>query len=162
MSKRKMKPFAFDDAPLRAALTAMSDDDLKTFAAANRVDISTATSREAIEAAIVVAAEANAKAAYDAEAAKPVPKGAKLDRVQTETVRRVWTRFSANVPYKAQSSGRFEATEEDLTDERNHGVPDGRYRVLGADWILIFDGGWLVEAEKATTATDGASYQEIA
>lgn len=162
MSKRPRKKFKFDPASLQAQLKAMTDEDLQKHAEDNSIDLSKAGSREAAEAAIIVATEDKARAEYEAAADKPAERGPELDKVQSATVRLVWDNFSRNVPYAAQSMGHHDLTDEQRKAAPDHGVPDGRYRVIGADWILIFEGGRFVEAEKATPTSDAATYREVA
>lgn len=160
--KPTRRKFKFDPAPLEAQLKAMSDQDLQKYADENKIDVSKAGSREAAEAVIVVAAEEKARAEFDAAADKPADRGPELDKVQAATVRNVWDNFSRNVPYGAQSSGYHDLPDDQRKDAPDHGIPNGRYRVLGADWIMIFEDGRFVEAEKATPTTNPDVYREVA
>jgi hypothetical protein len=163
---------------LRQRLKAMSDDEIKSYAVTQGVDISQAKSRADIEAAIELDQEAKMKAAA-ADAAKAdedrkkasrkkfrrgkgeLGAGPELNAEQIATVQKVWAGFAINIPYKAMSQGRFELDEDELQTAVDHEIPDGVYRVSGADWLLTFDQGRFVEAAKASPQTDPASSRSV-
>lgn len=76
-------------------------------------------------------------------------------------IRAAWTEFARAVPYAAQSSGVHVPSDEAVAAAPDLGVPDGRYRVMGADWILTFADGKFVGAERAGAAAQPGAYVEI-
>jgi hypothetical protein len=70
-----------------------------------------------------------------------------LTVTQQAAVRRAWGAFARAIPGPIHSSGHW-AKPEDLPADRVD-VPNGIYRVSGADWILRFQGGVFVEAFRA-------------
>jgi hypothetical protein len=83
-----------------------------------------------------------------------------------KTLQRISAAFSRNVPLAAASSGVHDvvaAREAPRPDVPNvgpsaKGVPDGRYRVEGNDYIVTIDGGEAMLFERAQPETDPAEY----
>jgi hypothetical protein len=158
---------------LREELAKLDDTDLRKFAEDRKVDISATSSRADAEALI----ERDAvRKAEEAAAAKPVKKpvkaggnaktgrraiGDELTDEQVTAVQGVWAWWCRDVPYAAQSAGWWEMDKAQRKSATDHGVPDGDYRVLGADWILTFRGGRFIEATKARPDTRADSYSDV-
>jgi hypothetical protein len=62
-----------------------------------------------------------------------------------DTVRRLSGEFGRAVPSTLQSIGSYVPRDGDPWWHREYGVPDGSYRVAGADLVLRFEDGWLSE-----------------
>jgi hypothetical protein len=62
-----------------------------------------------------------------------------------DTVRRLSGEFGRAVPSTLQSIGSYVPRDGDPWWHREYGVPDGSYRVAGADLVLRFEDGWLNE-----------------
>jgi hypothetical protein len=73
-----------------------------------------------------------------------------------KAVREVYNAFTAAIPARAQSSGAHEVPKDEWAAAARRDVPDGRYRVLGADWIMQFKGGRLIAAVRANEQTSPA------
>jgi hypothetical protein len=115
-------------------------------------------------------AKAHAKpAAPKTAAAKPAVAGrASAERPQpaegdvAKTMRAIHVAFARDVPVDMVRSGRFDLEGQRKAAETAlqkfgpspEDVPDGRYRVDGADYIYTVKGGELVMVEKARPETD--------
>ncbi|UZE47917.1 hypothetical protein ONR75_24075 [Rhodopseudomonas sp. P2A-2r] len=158
---------------LREELAALDPEALKKRATDLRIDISSATSREDIETLIERDAVAKAEEAAAAKPARqPVKSGGNaatgrralgddLTDDQIAAIQKVWAWYSRNTPFEAQSSGVWEIDKSGRKDAKDHGVLDGDYRVLGADWILAFRGGRFVSATRARPDTRADSYANV-
>ncbi len=155
---------------LRSYLRRLDIEGLRKRATERAVDISADASRDQIEAAI----EAEALKQAQEKAADKSPgntndnaniggfaAGDPLDDEQISSIQKIWALFSRNVPFAAHSQGVWEIEKDKRKDAVDHGVPDGDYRVLGADWILTFRGGRFVQATKGTAATRSDSYSNV-
>lgn len=93
-----------------------------------------------------------------------------------ETIRAVSAAFSGNLPPAALSGGSYDmAQARDIAADHAGeasmlpipvlpaatGVPDGRYRVAGHDWIVTIAGELAVLFERGTPKTDPATYTEV-
>lgn len=169
------KPVMTDEqiAALRATLAAMSDAELRKFAEGHSVDAGGATSRDEVEAAIETATVRRAEEAAKGKPPKqPVKSGGNAKRgqraigdpltdEQVEAVQKVWIWWSRNIPLSAHSSGVWQIDADSRKDAKDHGVPNGDYRVIGADWIMSFRGGRFVEAVRAAADTRADSYATV-
>lgn len=160
-------------AALRAELKGLDSHDLVERGKALGLDVIGASSRddaeEMIEVEIVRRAEA---AAREAAPKTPVKSGGNartgkraigndLDDAAIAAVQKVWAWWSRNISREAQSQGVWELPKDRRRDATDHKVPDGDYRVLGADWILSFRGGRFVQALRATQETRSDSYANV-
>lgn len=66
-------------------------------------------------------------------------------------VRLLTRRFSSAIPAAAASSGVYQFPE----GGPEYAIADGTYRVDGADWVLLFKGGCLLEAQRAGPQSAG-------
>lgn len=160
-------------AKLRYTFAAMSDAELRKAAEDIGVDVSAASSREEVEAALEVVAVRRAEEAAKAKPPKqPVKSGGNAKRgqraigdpltdEQIEAVQKVWTWWSRNIPLSAHSSGVWQIEAGARKEAKDHGVPNGDYRVIGADWIMSFRGGRFVEAVRAAADTRADSYATV-
>lgn len=63
--------------------------------------------------------------------------------------------FRAHLPQhegsaqNAMSSGSYVQVAGDAFDGKDYPIADGRYRVQGSDWVIAFEGGGFVEAQRA-------------
>lgn len=75
---------------------------------------------------------------------------------RNEGIRRAWAAFAHNIPAAALSAGHFkpEGAATSSTAFSDTKVPNGTYRVEGADWLLTFKGGAFVEAHHAPKHVD--------
>jgi hypothetical protein len=92
------------------------------------------------------------------------------------TIRAISAAFSGNLPPAAVSGGSYDmAQARDIAEDHASeaamlpipqvppatGVPDGRYRVAGHDWIVTIAGELAVLFERGGPQTDPASYTEV-
>lgn len=69
-----------------------------------------------------------------------------LDRGVHRAIQRVHNLFIAALPPSARSSGHFAPAEDHLLREKPEAdVPDGAYRLMGSDWIVVFQEGRVAE-----------------
>lgn len=141
----------------------LSDDDLKTYAAEHKIDLSSVKTREDAEAAVESHFEEVDKA--EAEKASGKVKAAKREPLTegdvAEVVQKVWAQFARAIPQPAISSGSYALTKEQRKVAEDLGMPDGDYRIIGADWILRFEKGRFVEAVRGGPNTDPESYVSV-
>lgn len=83
-----------------------------------------------------------------------------LNSEQVGAVQKVWAQFARSIPFAAHSKGVHEVEPEKREDGEDHGVPDGNYRVVGADWLLTFEGGRFVGAANAVNVKP-EDYREV-
>lgn len=160
----KLKRLSRDD------LAKLSDKDLQNYAKQHKITLAEGQSRDDAIAAIELHHEEADKAAAAAKSpvrggasgksAKPAD-GAELTGEQIEAVQRVWADFSRNIPQPAMSSGTHQLTQDERKAAFDYGVPDGDYRVVGADWILTFERGRFVEASRGGPTTKADSYASV-
>ncbi|WP_445493205.1 hypothetical protein [Rhodopseudomonas sp. RCAM05734] len=158
---------------LREQLAKLDDAGLRKYAEEAHVDISGATTRDDVEALIEREAVRKAEAAAAAKSPRqPVKAGGRaktgrramgedLTDEHISAVQKVWAWWSRNVPQTAMSQGAWTLDRDARKEATDHGVPDGDYRVLGADWILTFAGGRFIEAIKASPETRADSYANV-
>ncbi|NUU41381.1 hypothetical protein [Tardiphaga robiniae] len=92
---------------------------------------------------------------------KKKAEGGELSDDQIEAIQKVWIEFSRGIPQSTLSSGVFELEKDKRRAAKDHDVPDGDYRVIGADWILSFDNGRFVEAQRGGPDTPADSYASV-
>ena len=158
---------------LRHDWAKMTDQELQKYADDHGVSLKAASSRDG---AVDLLEKDAVRKAEAAAAQKPVKQpvksggnakagrramGDELNDEQIAAVQKVWAWWSRNMPFSAQSSGAWEIEKEKRKDGEDHGVPNGDYRVLGADWILTFHGGRFVSAARANIHTRSDSYANV-
>lgn len=163
----------------RVELEAMNDNELRVLFGGYKLDPKDAQTRDDAIAAIELHEEEAAKGGAGTVAgvnslqkspqspAKPKAKSkrsagsAELTGEQIATVQKLWTRFSRDLPRAALSAGHHEIDKDQRKQAEDHGVPDGDYRVSGADWILTFEDGRLAGAKRGGPSADPASYATV-
>lgn len=101
-------------------------------------------------------AESGAKAAAGPPTAAASPE--EIDRA----VEFMSRQFSSAIPEAALRENPYELPEDDaLRRMKNDKVPDGRYRVVGHEYVLEFADGHLTTVEHVTPTTDSDSYTPI-
>ena len=89
---------------------------------------------------------------------------ATLSTDQAETIQHITIEFGKNLPQAAVTAGKYEAAqaeEEGLVIQPASGVPDGRYRVEGHDWIITVAGEQTVLFERGGPSTDPATVTSV-
>jgi hypothetical protein len=71
---------------------------------------------------------------------------AQVDPAVAARVRSFWQTFASDLPSGATARGRYAPVDGDRYLDMAVEVPDGTYRVLGADWVLQFKQNRLVSA----------------
>lgn len=72
------------------------------------------------------------------EAASQLEPKQELGKDEARTVRQFVAAFSARLPNGAAQQGAIVADDNDPRLAGEFAVPDGRYRVVGSDWIVVF------------------------
>lgn len=88
---------------------------------------------------------------------KPVPQNADAGVIQRRdaAITAFDRAFRARLPQHEGtkqnpiSSGSYVQVEGDTFHDKTYPIADGRYRVQGSDWVLVFEGGGFVEALRA-------------
>lgn len=75
--------------------------------------------------------------------------------LRDHAVRQVYSTF-VNRPAHSAALGPYQASKAELRDGLEHPVPDGRYRLIGYDWVLTFRGGKFAAADPAGPTTNPA------
>lgn len=65
------------------------------------------------------------------------------------------TRFAAALPPNSHASGHYTAIEGDRYGEYRFAAPNGSYRVVGADWVLVIRKNKFVSAHRAVPPSFG-------
>lgn len=144
-----------------AKLRDMNADQLKQYAADNKVDVSKAESADDVRQLLLEDAENKLspgekdqlrKARLDeadaqdrAAAAKRKPDLSEVER----TVVRINLEFCRDIPQSGRG-GTFTVEKNDPRFGGDYAVPNGTYRVAGSDWLYTFRGGRFVSAHLAT------------
>lgn len=145
-------------ADLAAAIERMDDVELGLLASKNGVDIGGLTARADIVAAVEMKLDDDAKAAADAQALADIEADQASEIADEEDgrdatakiVRRLNTEFCRDVPQAARE-GSFEP-EDGGAFSGEYPVKDGRYRVVGSEWLFDFRKKRLALATRAAAA----------
>lgn len=102
-----------------------------------------------------------AKSRAKSRTAKRSARARRVTRAEIENkLRGLNGQWSARVPAEVQSAGAMDVpADHPLRDLA--GVPNGRYRVDGSDWIFHVAGGALIMVERGRPDTDPGSYETI-
>lgn len=140
----------------------VTNEQLSEFVKRNNIDVTACKSRDDVIAAIELHNEAlKPPAPPRSKRGKREPAaGAELSGVQVGAVQKVWAQFARAIPFAAHSKGVHEVEPGKREDGEDHGVPDGNYRVVGADWLLTFEGGRFVGAANAVDVKP-EDYREV-
>jgi hypothetical protein len=143
---------------LAAEMASMTDEQLADLATRAEVDAKAYPKRKDLIAAIELKAEADAavgrqalreadeaqkKAVEDEDARRPAP---------SRIIVQLNAEFCRDMPEAARSSGAFEPDDGDPRFGGDYNVQNGKYRVVGSDWLFLIAGKRLVSAERATEA----------
>lgn len=89
-------------------------------------------------------------------------KSATADQARDGAVRSVNSAFNRNPPRAIFSAGHYTVPKDEIDEADKLPVPDGRYRIIGLDWIHEFKGGKWIATEKARPNVDPKGIVEIA
>lgn len=145
-------------ADVTAAIERMDDVEVGLFAEKNGVDLAGLSTRVDKVAAIELKLDADAKAAADAAAIADI-EADQADDIAAEDdgrdatariIRRLNSEFCGDVPQAAREGG-YEP-DEGGAFSGEYPVKDGRYRVVGSEWLFDFKKKRLVSANRASAA----------
>lgn len=84
----------------------------------------------------------------------------KLQKAQADALRAFNADFTGNLPELAAKSGHYDAQPDDRFRKRIP-APDGRYRVLGSDWVIAISRGKFLDAARVAPPEFGGDYITI-
>lgn len=145
-------------AELAAEMQQMDDAQLAELAKRAEVDAKAHPKRDDLIAAIELKAEADAaegrRAMRDAdEKQKAAVEQEDAKRSEpARIIRALNAEFCREIPEAARASGAFEPDDGDPRFGGDYNVKNGKYRVVGSNWLFLIAGKKLVSAELATEA----------
>lgn len=154
---------------LAAKLKRMDVTELRLYAEKTGVDLSSAPHRDDIVAAIELKEENDAKAAAAQKAIEDDEK-AQGEKIRDEAdqrgpierrVRALNAEFCRDVPQEARA-GSFDPGEDHARFGGEYDVPDGRYRVVGSDWLFDIADKRVAGAQRATAQNNYGGKNVIA